>query len=239
MKKKIKVVIFCGGLGTRLSEETKKIPKPMVKIGQYPIIEHIINIFKRYGHKDFILALGYKKEIIINYFKKNKFKKLNIQLIDTGKNTLTGTRLLKLKKKLITEENFFLTYGDGVSNINLRKLLNFHKRNKSIATITAVRPPARFGELFLNKNFVKKFDEKNQINSGWINGGFFVFNKKIFDYIPSKSCMLEKEPIQKLTKKNKLIAYKHYSFWQCMDTLRNKELLIKLWKSGKAKWQIK
>ena len=232
----MKVIILCGGKGTRLSEETKKIPKPMVKIGNYPVLEHIINIFTKYGYKDFIFALGYKKEIIINYFKKKKFDKLNIKLINTGKKTLTGTRIKKLKKYLENDENFFLTYGDGVSNVDLNKLLKFHLKNNKIATVTAVRPPARFGEIFLKKNKVKKFDEKNQIRSGWINGGFFVFNKKILNYIPKKDCMLEKEPMVKLVKNKQLNAYKHYSFWQCMDTLRDKELLNKIWKSKKKKW---
>ena len=157
-------------------------------------------------------------------------------MVDTGKNTLTGTRLLKLKKKLINDENFMLTYGDGVSNISLNKLVSFHLKNNKVATITAVRPPARFGELFLKKNLVKRFYEKNQIDTGWINGGFFVFNKKIFNFFPNKACMLEKEPMDNLTKKKQLNAYKHYSFWQCMDTLRDKELLNKLCNSGKVKW---
>ena len=143
-KKNLKVVILCGGLGSRLSEETKLIPKPMVKIGNLPILIHIINIYKKNGFKNFIIALGYKKEVIINYFKKNPLKGLNIDLVDTGKNTLTGTRLLKLKKKLINDENFMLTYGDGVSNISLNKLVSFHLKNNKVATITAVRPPARF-----------------------------------------------------------------------------------------------
>ncbi len=235
-KKNLKVVILCGGLGSRLSEETKIIPKPMVKVGNLPILIHIINIYKKNGFKNFIIALGYKKEVIINYFKKKPLKGLNIDLVNTGKKTLTGTRLLKLKKKLTNNENFLLTYGDGVSNISLNKLLNFHLKNKKVATITAVRPPARFGELFLKNNLVKKFYEKNQIDTGWINGGFFVFNKKIFDFIPKKSCMLEKEPMDNLTKKKQLNAFKHYSFWQCMDTLRDKKLLNKLWRSGQYKW---
>ena len=235
-KKDLKVVILCGGLGSRLSEETKIIPKPMVKIGNLPILIHIINIYKKNGFKNFIIALGYKKEVIIKYLKKKPFKDLTIDLVNTGKKTLTGTRLLKLKKKLINDENFLLTYGDGLSNIPLNKLLNFHLKNNKVATITAVRPPARFGELFLKKNLVKKFYEKNQIDSGWINGGFFVFNKKIFDFIPTKSCMLEKEPMENLTKKKQLNAYKHYSFWQCMDSLRDKELLNKIWNLGNAKW---
>ena len=231
----LKVVILCGGLGSRLAEETKKIPKPMVKIGKLPILNHIINIYIKYGFKDFILALGYKKEVIINYFKKKRFKGVNLKLIDTGKKTLTGSRLLKLKKYL-KGENFLLTYGDGLSDINLDKLLKFHIKSKKIATITAVRPPARFGELFIKNDVVRKFEEKNQVNTGWINGGFFIFNKKVFKFIPKKSCMLEKEPMRNLTKKKELIAFKHKSFWQCMDTIRDKEILEKLWKSGKSKW---
>ncbi len=234
-KKKLKVVILCGGLGSRLAEETKKIPKPMVKIGKYPILDHIINIYIKFGFKEFILALGYKKEIIKKYFRNKKYKDVNIKLIDTGKKTLTGSRLNKLKKYL-NDENFILTYGDGLSDINLDKLLKFHLRNKKVATITAVRPPARFGELFLKKDIVKKFEEKNQVNTGWINGGFFIFNKKIFKFIPKKSCMLEKEPMNKLTKKKELIAFKHKYFWQCMDTIRDKEILEKIWKSGESKW---
>ena len=231
----MKVVILCGGLGTRLSEETKKIPKPMVKIGNKPILVHIMERYSKYNHKDFILALGYKQNIIKEYFKKNKFKNWNIELVDTGLNSLTGTRLLKLKSYLNKEKLFFLTYGDGVSNININKLLSFHKRKNKVATLTAVKPPARFGELFLNNDIVKKFDEKNQINTGWINGGFFVFSKNIFKFI-SKKCMLEREPIKKLTKKNELLAFKHNGFWQCMDTLRDKELLCKLWKLKKNRW---
>tara|TARA_B100001059_G_C17825763_1_gene581256 strand:- start:1514 stop:2218 length:705 start_codon:yes stop_codon:yes gene_type:complete len=234
----MKVVILCGGKGTRLSEETKKIPKPMVKIGSYPILEHIINIYRKFGYKEFILALGYKRHIIENYFKNKKFNGLEIKIINTGLNTMTGNRVLKLKKFLNKEENFLLTYGDGVSNINLNKLVNFHKNHKKIATMTAVRPPARFGEIFMNKiGSVKKFDEKNQIRTGWINGGFFVFNKRIFNYIPKKkNCMLEKDPMKLLVKKKQLSAYKHFSFWQCMDTLRDKELLNKIWKKNKTKW---
>jgi glucose-1-phosphate cytidylyltransferase len=232
----MKTVILCGGKGSRLSEETKKIPKPMVKVGKLPILEHIINIYTKFGIKDFIFALGYKKEFIKKYFSQKKFKNLNIKFIDTGLNTLTGKRLKKLEKFLIEEENFFLTYGDGLSDVNLKKLSNFHFKNKKVATVTAVRPPARFGELFINKHKVKKFYEKTQIKSGWINGGFFVFNKKIFDFLSLKDCMLEKEPMTKLVNKKQLLAYKHYSFWQCMDTLRDKELLNKIWKINKNKW---
>ena len=231
----MKTVILCGGLGTRLSEETKKIPKPMVEIGKIPILEHIMRIYEKHGFNEFILALGYKKEKIVNHFKKNK--KRDIKFVDTGIDSLTGKRLLKLKRFLISDENFFLTYGDGLSNIDITKLLNYHKKNKKIATLSAVRPPARFGELTLKKNgLVAKFSEKNQINQGWINGGFFVFNRKVFDYLPKYQCMLEREPITNLTRNKQLIAFKHDGFWQCMDTLRDKILLNKMWKSGKSKW---
>ena len=233
----MKVVILCGGLGSRLSEETRLKPKPMVKIGKLPILVHIMKIYSKFGYKDFILALGYKKKVIIEFFKKSSFYDWNIQFVDTGKTTLTGNRLLKLKKYLKDSEHFFLTYGDGLSNINLNKLLIFHKQNNKIATLTAVRPPARFGQLNINKkNEVTKFEEKNQINEGWINGGFFVFDKKIFNYLPKKQSMLEREPINRLTNENQLSAFKHYGFWQCMDTLRDKELLNKIWKLKKNQW---
>ena len=228
---------MCGGLGSRLSEETKKKPKPMVKIGKDPILLHIMRIYLKYGFKSFVLALGYKKNNIIKYFKKNRLKDVEIQFIDTGKNSLTANRLLKLRNILKKEENFFLTYGDGLSNVNINKLLKLHLSKKKVATVTAVRPPARFGELKIgNSGLVKKFEEKNQVNEGWINGGFFIFNKKIFDYLPKSQCMLEREPMNKLVSDNQLISYKHHGFWQCMDTLRDKELLNKAWKQKKNKW---
>ena len=209
----------------------------MVKIGKHPILIHIMNIYSKFGYKDFILALGYKKNIIIDYFKKNNFNHFNITLVNTGKNTLTGNRLLNLKKYLINEKCFFLTYGDGLSNVNLKKLLEFHKKKNKVGTLTAVRQPARFGEIKINhKNEIKNFEEKNQINEGWINGGFFVFSNKIFKYLSKKQTMLEREPIKKLVKNNQLCAFKHFGFWQCMDTLRDKELLNKIWKSKKNRW---
>ena len=232
----MKVVILCGGLGSRLSEETKQIPKPMVNVGNLPILIHIMNIYSKYGHNDFILALGYKKNIIKKYFKNNSFKDWNIRLIDTGYKTLTGKRLLKVKKYLSNDDNFLLTYGDGVSDVNLKKLINFHNKSNKIATVTAVRPPARFGQLEIKKNIVTNFDEKNQINTGWINGGYFVFNKKIFHYIPKLNTMLERNTMTNLTKKKQISAYKHSGFWQCMDTLRDKELLNEIWKKNKKKW---
>ena len=232
----MKVVILCGGIGSRLSEETKKIPKPMVRIGNLPILIHIMNLYASYGFTDFILALGYKKNIIKKYFKRFKKKNWKIDLVDTGANSLTGTRVLKLKEKLIKDNNFLLTYGDGLSNVNIKKAIKFHNKAKKIATVTAVRPPARFGELVIKNNNVINFYEKNQIREGWINGGFFIFNKKIFNFIPKRNSMLERETIKRLTINRELAAYKHSGFWQCMDTLRDKELLNKIWKSGKAKW---
>ncbi len=228
----MKVVILCGGVGSRLAEETKLIPKPMVKIGKIPIVQHIINYYKNYGFNDFILATGYKNNIIEKFYK----SKNNIKCIFTGKNTLTGGRILRLKKYFKKDENFLLTYGDGLSNQNLKALVRLHYKQKKIATLTAVKPPARFGVLNLNKNKVSSFKEKQQLNNDWINGGFFVFNSKIFNYISGDNIMLEREPFQKLTKIGQLTAFKHYGFWQCMDTLRDKKVLEKLLKEKKAPW---
>jgi len=228
----MKVVILCGGLGSRLAEETGLIPKPMVKIGNLPILSHIIQIYNHFGFEKFILATGYKSEIIEHYFKKKK----NIRCIYTGKKTLTGGRLLRLKKFFNPGENFMLTYGDGLTNQNLKKLVNFHLRHKKIATLTSVKPPARFGEVFLTGNKVQKFEEKPQLRSNWINGGFFVFNYKIFDFISGDQTMLEREPFRKLTKTNQLMAYKHCDFWQCMDTMRDKNILKNMWSKKKAPW---
>jgi len=230
----MKVVIFCGGLGSRLEQETRKVPKPMVKVGKYPILYHIINIYRKYGYNDFILALGYKKNIIIKYFKK---KKINIKFIDTGRLTQTGGRLFKLKKLLLKDRNFFCTYGDGLSNINIKKLLKYHVDNKKIVTITAVRPPSRFGELKMRKNNTVSFKEKPQASEGWINGGFFCINTKIFPYL-KKNSSLEKDIFEKLSKKNNISAFKHNGFWQCMDTIREKNILNNLVKKnrGKVPW---
>ncbi len=232
----MKVVILCGGYGTRLAEETKVRPKPMVKIGNLPILVHLINYYSGFGHNEFILALGYKGNYIKKYFKKYKKKKLNITLVDTGKNSLTGGRLLRLKKYLSNEKSFMVTYGDGLSNINLHKLKMFHKKHKKIASLSAVRPPARFGELFLKKGVVSQFKEKPQTSENWINGGFFIFNSKIFDYLKNDKTILERDPFQKLSSKKQLMAYKHHGFWQCMDTLRDKTLLNQIWNSKKIPW---
>ena len=233
----MKIVILCGGLGSRLSEETKIKPKPMVKIGNKPILSHIIGLYENFGYNDFILALGYKGNYIKNYFSKKNRGGSKLKLVDTGAHTMTGGRLLKLKKYFDKNETFMLTYGDGLSNQNMKKLLNFHIRNGKIATMTAVRPPARFGELKLKNNKVIKFEEKPQVSKNWINGGFFVFNYKIFSFIKNNKTMLEREPLEKLAKNGELAAYKHYGFWQCMDTMRDKILLNNLWKKRKNPWK--
>lgn len=222
----MKVVILAGGLGTRLSEYTKKIPKPMVKICKIPIIHRIVNIYAKYGFNDFIVAGGYKFKIIKSYFKKNPIKNININVIDTGLNSLTAKRLFLLKS-FLKNETFMLTYGDGLSDIDINKLYNFHIKNKKMITITAVHPQARFGELELNKNIVKKFEEKPQLKSGWINGGFFVVEPSFYKFIKKKNEMLEKEPIQRAVKKKLVAAYKHEGFWYCMDNLRDKKVLEK------------
>jgi len=229
----MKVVILCGGLGSRLGEETKSLPKPMVKIGGKPIVCHIMDIYKFYGFNDFILATGYKKNVIEKYFK----KKRNVRCVYTGKKSMTGGRLLRLKKFLCKDENFLLTYGDGLTNQNIKKLYKFHLKHKKIATMTVVKPIARFGEVFLSGINVKKFEEKPQLNQNWINGGFFVFNSKIFNFIKNDNTMLEREPIINLVKKKEIIAYKHKKFWQCMDTMRDKKILLTMLKKKKAPWK--
>ena len=253
----MKVILLCGGYGTRLGEETQLKPKPMVEIGDKPILWHIMKIFEKHNMQDFHLALGYKADFIKDYFLKYnslnndfsvnlksgkiKFNDIieenwNINLTDTGLNTMTGGRLLRLKESLKNEETFMLTYGDGVSNVDLTRLLEFHKSHGRIATVTAVRPPVRFGELIINDNKVEEFAEKPQAGKGWINGGFFVFNKEIFNYIEDDSIMLEREPLEKLSKMGELMAYKHDDFWQCMDTIREKEILEGLLNSNSAPW---
>ena len=231
----MKTVILCGGYGTRLYEETTIKPKPMVKIGNKPILEHIMGIYEYYGYNQFILALGYKREYIEKFYK-NKNKK-NINLVYTGKDTKTGGRLLRLKGYLKNEKTFMLTYGDGVSDINIKKVIQFHNNHGKIATITAVRPPVRFGELKINRNKVKSFKEKPQVGQGWINGGFFIFNNEILNFIKNDQTMLEREPLEKLTKASQLMAFEHEGFWKCMDTMRDKILLNKLWNKGNALWK--
>ena len=222
----MKVVILAGGMGTRMSELTKTIPKPMVKIKKKPILIHIMEHYSSMGFNEFFIALGYKGHVIKKFLKKKNFK-WKVHLIDTGKNTMTGGRVKRLKKYL-KNERFFLTYGDGISNINIKKLLKFHKKHKKSVTLTAVRPPARFGSIKLKHNKVKIFKEKSKLDEGWINGGFFVFEPDIFKYIKNDQTYLEREPLEIFSKKKQLMAFKHYGFWQCMDTKRDKQLIEKI-----------
>lgn len=227
----MKVVILAGGKGSRLTEYTKTIPKPMVKIGNKTILEHIIDYYKKFGLEEFLIASGYKSKIIEDYFKNKK----NIKIINTGLNTLTGLRLKKIQRYL--NKTFMLTYGDGLSDINLNKLLLFHKKNKKLVTLTSVHPPARFGELEIKKNLVSKFEEKPQLQKGWINGGFFVIESQFLNYLkPTENVMLEREPLSALVKQKQLAAFCHKGFWYCMDNLRDKNVLEGLYKSKKAPW---
>ena len=235
----MKLVIFAGGYGTRISEESDYIPKPMIKIGKKPILWHIIKYYSVFGFSDFIICGGYKIEIIKKYFRDNKtkFKKLgNIKIENTGKNSNTGERLRKIEKYL--DSTFCLTYGDGLSNVNIKKLIQFHYNSKSIATLTTVKPMPHFGKIQLKGNKVTKFFEKNQTKENWINAGFFVCEKKIFKYLKKKNSIFEIDVLPVLAERKKLAAYKHRNFWYCMDTLRDKRHLNNLWFSKKAPWKI-
>ena len=224
----MKVIILAGGFGTRLSEYTKKIPKPMVTINNKPILIHIMEHYFKYGFDDFYIALGYKGSFIRNYFKRKKYN-WKINLINTGLKTMTGGRLKRLKK-IIGNQTFMMTYGDGISNINIEKLIKFHRKNKKLVTLTAVRPPARFGAIKIKGNNVKLFKEKDKVDEGWINGGFFVMEPEFLNYIKNDKTFLEKEPLEIIGKKGQLLAYKHNDFWQCMDTKRDKDLIEKILK---------
>ena len=230
----MKVVILAGGFGTRLSEYTDTIPKPMVPVGGKPIIEHIMDIYSNHGHEDFYIALGYKGEKIKEHFKNSK-KNWNINLIDTGSDTMTGGRLKRLQKYL-SNETFLLTYGDGISDININEKIKFHKKHKRTITISAVRPPARFGSLSLNGSIVTNFKEKQQLGESWINGGFFVINPSFFDFIEGDETVLEKEPLEQVTKLKEIHAFKHEGFWQCMDHKLDKDYLEELIITKKAPW---
>jgi glucose-1-phosphate cytidylyltransferase len=230
----MKVVLLAGGFGTRLSEYTNTIPKPMVKVNSQPIIVHIIKFYAKYGFKNFYIALGYKGIIIRKFFEK-KFPHLNINLVDTGKNTMTGGRLKRLEK-YVGKETFMMTYGDGLCNVNLNKLLKFHKKNKKLVTLTAVRPPARFGAVKLKGHYVNRFKEKSSLDEGWINGGFFVMEPAFLQFIKNDKTYLEREPLEKISKKKQLVAFKHKGFWQCMDTKRDKDKLHMLLKNKKIKF---
>ena len=230
----MKVVILAGGFGTRLSEYTDTIPKPMVPIGNKPMIEHIMEIYSGYGHKDFYIALGYKGEIIKEHFKNFK-SDWNINLIDTGSDTLTGGRLKRLEQ-YIEKEDFLLTYGDGVADININSLVKFHKEHGKLVTISAVRPPARFGSLSLKGSEVLKFKEKTQLGESWINGGFFVIKPKFLSFLENDNTILESGPLEQATNLKEIRAFRHEGFWQCMDHKLDKDLLDKMIKEKKAPW---
>ena len=230
----MKVILLAGGLGTRLSEYTDTIPKPMVHIGGKPMLWHIMNLYARYNHKDFFVALGYKGEIIKKYFS-NITEKWNINLIDTGQKTMTGGRVKRLQK-LVGDETCMLTYGDGLADINLDSLLAFHKSHGKLITVSAVRPPARFGAIKLRGDQVTSFKEKSHLEEGWINGGFFVIEPDFYNFIDGDDTFLEREPLERAVSKGELFAYKHNGFWQCMDTKRDRDSLEDLYNKGKAPW---
>jgi len=254
----MKVVVLAGGLGTRLAEETEVKPKPMVEIGGKPILWHIMKNYASYGFKEFLIALGYKGEVIkryfLDYYALNGSMTLNlshgdvqvhkkecedwlVHLMETGLDTLTGGRVKRLEPWLKTE-TFMVTYGDGVSDINLKDLLCFHRSHGCLATVTAVRPPARYGGLIFEGDFVSQFTEKPQIGEGWINGGFLVFEPGVFKYLDGDNTGLEGDVLEQLAVDGQLAAYRHDRFWQCMDTLRDKRLLESLWQDGKSPWKV-
>jgi glucose-1-phosphate cytidylyltransferase len=233
----MKAVILAGGYGTRISEESHLKPKPMIEIGGKPIIWHIMKIYATYGINDFIICCGYKGEIIKKYFESFDSEPWNIELIDTGLDTMTGGRIKRIQNHI--DETFCLTYGDGVSDVNIRDLISFHNSKKSLATLTAIHPPERFGVLNISDEYVTEFHEKHRGESSWINGGFFVFEPKIFDYLlDGDSTILEKKPLETLAQEQNLTAFKHNGFWHPMDTLRDKNYLENLWLNNKANWKI-
>ena len=254
----MKVAILAGGVGSRLAEETEVKPKPMVEIGGKPILWHIMMYYSQFDFNEFVVALGYKGEVIkkymVDYCSLNRDLTVNmktgsvkmkegpvldwtVDLVNTGMTTQTGGRIKRLKP-YIGNETFMLTWGDGVSNVDLNELLKFHRSHGKLATLTAVRPTARFGHLEMNGNRVTEFSEKPQTREGWINGAFFVIEPEVFDYIEDDSTHWEKEPLERLAREGQLMAYRHDSFWQCMDTLREKKYLESLWEGGNAPWKI-
>ena len=253
----MKVILLAGGFGTRLAEFTDSIPKPMVPIGGKPILWHIMRTYAQYGHKDFFLALGYKAETVKDYFL--NYRNLNndfsidlasgkvishkkedidwtVTLVDTGLESMTGGRLKRMKK-LIGNETFLLTYGDGLANIDIKSLINFHKAKGKMITVSAVHPGARFGEIDLKGDMVTNFEEKPQTTQGWINGGYFVVEPKFLDLIEGDKTILEKSPLEEAAKMGELVAYQHDGYWQCMDTKRDRDVLEELWLSNQAPWK--
>ena len=254
-----KVVILAGGFGSRLSEETVLRPKPMVEVGGLPILLHIMRIYSHFGLKEFHIALGYKGDFVkdyfinysnrlsdftvslksgeINYLSNSKIEDWKVTLLDTGSESMTGGRLGRFRNMFAKGDKILCTYGDGVANVNIKKLIDFHNSHGKIATVTAVRPSARFGNLIIDDNSeIKEFVEKPQVGEGWINGGFFVFNTEIFNYINGDECILEREPLERLAKEGQLVAYKHDGFWQCMDTVRDKDYLNSLSEQDILPW---
>ncbi len=254
----MKVAILAGGYGTRLQEETLTKPKPMIEIGGQPLLWHIMKIYSAYGLTDFAVALGYKGDVIKNYFLSHHHmshdltvklgsgeiethdssrEDWTVQLVSTGMNTLTGGRLRRLSR-VLGKETFMFTYGDGLANININSLLEFHKKHGRLATVTAVRPPARFGSISLEGDKVVRFEEKPQVGEGWINGGFFVLEPEALNYISGDDVSWEREPMQRLAEEGQLVGYRHEGFWQSIDTLRDMQLMERIWESGNVPWMV-
>ncbi len=233
----MKVVILAGGLGTRISEESDTQPKPMIKIGGMPVLLHIMKIYSYYKINEFIICLGYKGDVIKKFFSNYDSAPWSVQLIDTGLDTMTGGRIKRIQEHI--DDTFCVTYGDGLSDVNINNLISFHKEKKSLATLTAIHPPERFGVLDLSGDYVSEFHEKHTSESSWINGGFFVFEPEVFDYLQDGDMtILERAPLETLSKEGKLTAFKHNGFWFPMDTLRDKRYLENLWNTKKAPWKV-
>lgn len=254
----MKTVILAGGFGTRISEESYLRPKPMIEIGEQPILWHIMKLYSHYGYDDFIICLGYKGYVIKEYFAdyflhtsdvtfdlannkmlvhNNYSEPWKVTLVDTGLNTMTGGRVKRIQP-YVGNEPFMLTYGDGVSNVNIKELVKYHEDHKMLATLTAIQPEGRFGIMDLSENQILAFREKNQEDTGWVNAGFMVLEPKIFDYLSGDDCIFEREPLEALAAQKQLMAYKHYDFWQCMDTQRDKKKLEEMWEEGNAPWKV-
>lgn len=255
----MKVVILAGGFGTRISEESQFKPKPMVEIGEKPILWHIMKIYSAYGFNDFIICAGYKQQVIKEYFADyylhnsdvtfdlktntmevhaNSSEPWKVTIVDTGLNTMTGGRLKRIKSYLKEDESFLMTYGDGVTDLNISHLVDFHEKSGKLATLTAVLPEGRFGVMDIEGDYVKSFREKSKNDMGWINGGFMVLKTKVLDYIEGDKTIFEREPMEQLANIGQLICYKHNGFWRCMDTLRDKQRLEELWESKNAPWKV-